>query len=186
MIHQNVQKLINDYQAILDRDPLDQMEDTQSILTRFAQLVAAEIGEIVVASPYMEGTRMYFDEKIARYAAAGEYDDGAKVWMLMSLPKEMEIQGDPHAAFLLAKTSHDGSSSVVVRPIIERLFCARVPTLVILERFPVVITVPEASGSVSVLFADKVVGVNIARQDPVPPFRPIILIPSCVDAETQV
>ena len=66
MIHQNVQKLINDYQAILDRDPLDQMEDTQSILTRFAQLVAAEIGEIVVASPYMEGTRMYFDEKIAR------------------------------------------------------------------------------------------------------------------------
>jgi ATP phosphoribosyltransferase len=46
---------------------MDQMEDTQSILTRFAQLVAAEIGEIVVASPYMEGTRMYFDEKIARY-----------------------------------------------------------------------------------------------------------------------
>ena len=67
MIHQNVQKLINDYQAILDRDPLDQMEDTQSILTRFAQLVAAEIGEIVVASPYMEGTRMYFDENIDRY-----------------------------------------------------------------------------------------------------------------------
>ena len=67
MIHQNLQKLINDYQTILDRDPMDQMEDTQSILTRFAQLVAAEIGEIVVASPYMEGVRMYFDEKIARY-----------------------------------------------------------------------------------------------------------------------
>ena len=67
MIHQNVQKLINDYQAILDRDPMDQMEDTQSILTRFAQLVAAEIGEIVVASPFNQGTRMYFDEKIARY-----------------------------------------------------------------------------------------------------------------------
>jgi phage/plasmid-like protein (TIGR03299 family) len=64
------------------------------------------------------------DSGEARYAAAGEYDDGAKVWMLMSLPKEMEIKGDPHAAFLLAKTSHDGSSSVVVRPIIERLFCA--------------------------------------------------------------
>jgi phage/plasmid-like protein (TIGR03299 family) len=64
------------------------------------------------------------DSGEARYAAAGEYDDGAKVWMLMSLPREMEIKGDPHAAFLLAKTSHDGSSSVVVRPIIERLFCA--------------------------------------------------------------
>ena len=67
MIHQNVQKLINNYQTILDRDPLDQMEDTQSILTRFARDLAAEIGEIVVASPYMEGVHMYFDEKIARY-----------------------------------------------------------------------------------------------------------------------
>ena len=67
MMHKNVQKLINDYQAILDRDPLDQMEDTQSILTRFTQALATELGEIVVASPYNEGTRMYFDEKIARY-----------------------------------------------------------------------------------------------------------------------
>ena len=67
MIHQNIQKLINDYQAILDRDPLDQMEDTETILTRFTQALAVELGEIVVASPYMEGTRMYFDEKIARY-----------------------------------------------------------------------------------------------------------------------
>ena len=64
------------------------------------------------------------DSGEARYAAAGEYDDGAKVWMLMSLPKEMEIKGDPHSAFLLAKTSHDGSSSVVIRPIIERLWCS--------------------------------------------------------------
>ena len=67
MIHQNIQKLINDYQAILDRDPLDQSEDTQSILTRFTQALAVELGEIVVASPYNEGVRMYFDEKIARY-----------------------------------------------------------------------------------------------------------------------
>ena len=67
MMHKNIQRLINDYQAILDRDPMDQMEDTQSILTRFAQQLATEIGEIVVASPFNEGTRMYFDEKIARY-----------------------------------------------------------------------------------------------------------------------
>ena len=67
MMHQNVQKLINDYQTILDRDPMDQMEDTQSILVRFAQQLAAELGEIVVASRFNEGTRMYFDEKIARY-----------------------------------------------------------------------------------------------------------------------
>ena len=66
-MHKNIQKLINDYQEILDRDPLDQMEDTQSILTRFAQQLTTEIGEIVVESPFNEGTRMYFDEKIARY-----------------------------------------------------------------------------------------------------------------------
>jgi hypothetical protein len=67
MMHTNIQKLINDYQAILDRDPLDQMEDTQSILARFTQQLATELGEIVVASPFNEGVRMYFDEKIARY-----------------------------------------------------------------------------------------------------------------------
>jgi ATP phosphoribosyltransferase len=66
-MHTNIQKLVNDYQVILDRDPLDQMEDTQSILARFAQQLATELGEIVVASPFNEGTRMYFDEKIARY-----------------------------------------------------------------------------------------------------------------------
>jgi predicted DNA-binding protein (UPF0278 family) len=67
MMHQHIQKLINNYQEILDQDPLDQMEDTQSILARFAQQLATELGEIVVASPFNEGTRMYFDEKIARY-----------------------------------------------------------------------------------------------------------------------
>ena len=66
-MHQNIQKLINNYQEILDRDPMDQMEDTQSILRKFTQALAVELGEIVVASPYMEGVRMYFDEKIARY-----------------------------------------------------------------------------------------------------------------------
>jgi len=69
MIHSNIEKLINDFAEILDQAPMDQMEDTQSILTRFAQLLATEIGEIVVASPYPynDGIRMYFDEKTARY-----------------------------------------------------------------------------------------------------------------------
>ena len=67
MIHQNIEKLINEYQEILDRNPLDQMEDTQSILRKFTQALATELGEIVVASPYNEGVLMYFDEQIARY-----------------------------------------------------------------------------------------------------------------------
>ena len=63
------------------------------------------------------------DSGEARYAAAGEYDGGAKVWMLLEIPNEIQVANDPHAAFILAKTSHDGSSSVVIKPVIERLFC---------------------------------------------------------------
>ena len=66
-MNSKIEALINDTAAILDRDPLDQSEDTYSILRKFTQALAIELGEIVVASPYMEGTRMYFDEKIARY-----------------------------------------------------------------------------------------------------------------------
>ena len=66
-MHTNVETLITKFAQILDRDPMDQMEDTQSILRKFTQALAAELGEIVVASPFNEGTRMYFDEKIARY-----------------------------------------------------------------------------------------------------------------------
>ena len=64
------------------------------------------------------------DSGEARYAAAGEYDHGAKVWMLLQLPNEINVANDPHAAFILAKTSHDGSSSVIIKPIIERLYCS--------------------------------------------------------------
>ena len=66
-MNKQIEKLINSTVEILDRDPLSQSEDTYSILLEFTQALATEIGEIVVASPYMEGTRMYFDEKIARY-----------------------------------------------------------------------------------------------------------------------
>ena len=45
------------------------------------------------------------DSSGLRYAAAGEYDGGAKVWMLMETPMEMTIADDPHSAFLLARTS---------------------------------------------------------------------------------
>jgi hypothetical protein len=67
MINSNVEKLIESYAEILDRNPLDQSEDTQSILLKFTQALATELGEIVVADPEKTGIRMYFDEKIARY-----------------------------------------------------------------------------------------------------------------------
>jgi len=64
------------------------------------------------------------DSGDARYTAAGEFNGGANIWMLLELPQGIAVANDPHAAFLLVKTSHDGSSSVVIKPVIERLFCA--------------------------------------------------------------
>ena len=62
-----IEKLINDTVQVLDRDPLNQSEDTYSILLKFTQALASELGEIVVQDPIKDGVRMYFDEKIARY-----------------------------------------------------------------------------------------------------------------------
>jgi len=67
MMHSNVQELIGKFAQILDRDPLDQMEDTQAILTQFTHALATELGEMVANEPERDGVRMYFDEKIARY-----------------------------------------------------------------------------------------------------------------------
>ena len=64
------------------------------------------------------------DSGDARYAAAGEYKGGSNIWMVMELPKGVNVADDPHAAFLLVKSSHDGSCAVVIKPIIERLWCA--------------------------------------------------------------
>ncbi len=66
-MNEQIQKLINDTVQVLDRDPLSQSEDTYSILLKFTQALASELGEIVVADPVKDGVRMYFDEKIARY-----------------------------------------------------------------------------------------------------------------------
>ena len=64
------------------------------------------------------------DSGEARYSAAGEYNNGANIWMIMELPNGVQVANDPHAAFLLVQSSHDGSGAVRIRPIIERIFCA--------------------------------------------------------------
>ena len=66
-MNENIDILIQSTAKILDRDPLDQTEDTYSILLKFTQALATELGEILVKSPYNEGVLMYFYEKIARY-----------------------------------------------------------------------------------------------------------------------
>jgi hypothetical protein len=50
MTHPDIQKLITDFATILDRDPMDQMEDTPSILSRFTKLIAKECAGIAHGS----------------------------------------------------------------------------------------------------------------------------------------
>ena len=84
----------------------------------------------------------------ATYAAAGEYDGGAKVWMLLELPINITVANDPHKGFILAKTSHDGSSSVVIKPIIERLFCKNQINKIYNNKNQFTYTLKHTSGSI--------------------------------------
>lgn len=63
------------------------------------------------------------DSGDARYAYAGEQKDGAQVYMVMELPKDVTIKGDPHKGYLIARTSHDGSCSLGISPMVNRLYC---------------------------------------------------------------
>lgn len=85
----------------------------------------------VVGSRYhvLQNTEMFsaldmiVDSGEARYTAAGELEGGSQVWVMMELPSEVKIENDPHSAYLLARTSHDGLSSLQIIPIVQRLFC---------------------------------------------------------------
>lgn len=105
---------VNNKQAVVKTTPTGEVIPLGIVGKKYKPFQNAEVFSVLDT---------LIDSGDARYAAAGEYDAGAKVWMLLQLPNEMEIKGDPHAAFLLAKTTHDGSGSVLIRPIIERLFC---------------------------------------------------------------
>lgn len=109
---------VTDYYPITNRKAVLRLGDENKVIG-----VVGHKYKIVQNMEVFSALDTLVDSGDARYAAAGEYAAGAKVWMLMQLPIEMEIKGDPHAAFLLAKTTHDGSGSVVIRPIIERLWC---------------------------------------------------------------
>jgi phage/plasmid-like protein (TIGR03299 family) len=63
------------------------------------------------------------DSGEARYASAGELAGGAVVWTVMELPNSVVISNDPHAGYLLVRTSHDGSNAFQIAPIISRLSC---------------------------------------------------------------
>jgi phage/plasmid-like protein (TIGR03299 family) len=140
------------------------------------------------------------DSSDARYAAAGEYDNGAKVWMLLSLPMDVTVAGDPHAAFILAKTSHDGSSSVVIKPIIERLRCSNQINKIYRNNNAFTYTLRHSSGSVldqveirRILqlsydntenyktLAGKLISKEVSRAQAVDYFKKIFPLPSAIE-----
>ena len=59
----------------------------------------------------------------ARYGAAGELDGGKVVWTVLELPNNISINGDKHNAYVVARTSHDGSSPFQLTPMVNRLSC---------------------------------------------------------------
>jgi phage/plasmid-like protein (TIGR03299 family) len=63
------------------------------------------------------------DSGDARYAYAGEVKGGAQIYMVLALPNEVKIGNDPHAAYLVARTSHDGSTALQISPTVTRLRC---------------------------------------------------------------
>ena len=59
------------------------------------------------------------DSGDARYAFAGEVRGGAQVYMVLELPNEVKIANDPHSCYLVARTSHDGSTALQISPSIH-------------------------------------------------------------------
>lgn len=70
----------------------------------------------------------FFDELIgpnaAVYHTAGALRGGRIVWLLAELNLKSEIPGDPVIPFLLLRSSHDGSGSIIVSPTPVRVVCA--------------------------------------------------------------
>ena len=59
----------------------------------------------------------------ARYGAAGELKGGNVVWATIELPANIKVGDDPHNAYVIARTSHDGSTPFQMTPVINRLNC---------------------------------------------------------------
>lgn len=59
----------------------------------------------------------------ARYGAAGELKGGNIVWATIELPANITVGDDPHNAYVIARTSHDGSTPFQMTPVVNRLSC---------------------------------------------------------------
>jgi phage/plasmid-like protein (TIGR03299 family) len=122
-----VESAVNEYETVTDYYPVTKRKGILKIGNDGNNSIIGIVGNKYKIMQNMEmfgALDSLVESGDARYSAAGEYNNGANVWMLMELPAGVTVSGDPHAAYLLAKTSHDGSCALTIRPIIERIFCA--------------------------------------------------------------
>lgn len=122
-----VSNKVNDYETVTDHYEVPKRQAVLKLGKDNTNQVIGVVGDkykIVQNMEVFSALDTLVDSGEARYTAAGEYNNGANIWMVMELPTGVQVANDPHAAFLLVQSSHDGSCAVRIRPIIERLFCA--------------------------------------------------------------
>jgi phage/plasmid-like protein (TIGR03299 family) len=122
-----VSNKVNDFETVTDHYPVPKRQAVLKLGKDNENQVIGVVGDkykIVQNMEVFSALDTLVDSGEARYTAAGEYNNGANIWMVMELPTGVQVANDPHAAFLLVQSSHDGSCAVRIRPIIERLFCA--------------------------------------------------------------
>ena len=118
---------VSEFETVTDHYPVPKRQAVLKLGKDNTNEVIGVVGDkykIVQNMEVFSALDTLVDSGDARYTAAGEYNNGANIWMVMELPAGVQVANDPHAAFLLVQSSHDGSCAVRIRPIIERLFCA--------------------------------------------------------------
>ena len=122
-----VKNKVNDYESVTDYYEVPKKQGVLRLDDDGFSRIIGVVGDkykIVQNMEVFSALDALVDSGQARYTAAGEYNDGANIWMIMELPNGVQVANDPHAAYLLVQSSHDGSCAVRIRPIIERIFCA--------------------------------------------------------------
>ena len=118
---------VNPYEVVTDYYSVPRKQGILKLGKDNENLIIGVVGEkykVVQNMEVFNALDTLVDSGDARYTAAGEYNNGANIWMIMELPNGVTVANDPHTAFLLVQSSHDGSGAVRIRPIIERIFCA--------------------------------------------------------------
>jgi phage/plasmid-like protein (TIGR03299 family) len=73
-------------------------------------------------------------ENGSHYETAGALGNGEKIWCLARIPYDFNVIGkDPHETYLLAVSSHDGSSGLIVKICTTRVVCQNTVNIALSE-----------------------------------------------------